>query len=87
MIALTIVLSVKVVGLLLVAAWIVIPAATARIASDSFARMTLLSICVSVASTVVGLAASFAADVPTGAAIVLVQALLFALFAILLRRN
>ncbi|NNF04341.1 MAG: metal ABC transporter permease, partial [Rhodothermales bacterium] len=81
LVALTIVLSVKIVGILLVAAWIVIPAASARIASRSFASMTVLSIVLSIGCTIAGLAASFAADIPTGAAIVLCQALVFGLSA------
>lgn len=87
LVALTIVLSVKIVGILLVAAWIVIPAASARMASGSFASMTMLSIGLSITSTVAGLLASFVADIPTGAAIVLMQALIFGLIAAFGRRS
>jgi zinc transport system permease protein len=83
--ALVVVASVKVVGIVLIAAFIVIPAATARLLTQTFASMTLLSVVIGVTSVIPGLVASYIFDVPTGSAIVLVQALLFGL-ALLLRR-
>jgi zinc transport system permease protein len=83
--ALVVVASVKVVGIVLIAAFIVIPAATARLLTQTFASMTLLSVAIGVTSVIPGLVASYIFDVPTGSAIVLVQALLFGL-ALLLRR-
>lgn len=77
LIALTIVLSIKVVGILLVAAWIVLPAAGARLISPTFKIMTIVSIALAAGSTVVGLYVSYALDLPSGAVIVLVQAGLF----------
>lgn len=85
LIALVVVASVKVVGIVLIAAFIVIPAATARLLSQTFGAMTLLSVAIGVLSVFPGLVASYTLDVPTGSAIVLVQALLFGL-ALLLRR-
>lgn len=79
LIALTIVLAVKVVGIMLVAAWIVVPAAAARLISPSFRNMTLNSIALSTVSTLAGLYVSFAIDLPSGAVIVLIQALFFIL--------
>jgi zinc transport system permease protein len=79
LIALVVVASVKVVGVVLIAAFIVIPAATARLLTQTFASMTLLSVAIGVVSVIPGLVASYIFDVPTGSAIVLVQALLFAL--------
>jgi zinc transport system permease protein len=74
-----IVVSLKVVGILLVAAWIVVPAASARLLASTFGGMTRLSVLLAVGSTVLGLIASVALDVPTGAMIVLVQAGIFVL--------
>ncbi len=85
LIALVVVVSVKVVGIVLITAFIVIPAATARLLCRTFGAMTLLSMVIGVLSVLPGLAASYTLDVPTGSAIVLVQALLFGL-ALLLRR-
>jgi zinc transport system permease protein len=85
LIALVVVVSVKVVGIVLIAAFIVIPAATARLLSHTFAAMTLLSLAIGILSVIPGLVVSYALDVPTGSVIVLVQALLFGL-ALLLRR-
>jgi zinc transport system permease protein len=85
LIALVVVVSVKVVGIVLIAAFIVIPAATARLLCRTFGAMTLLAMAIGVLSVLPGLAASYTLDVPAGSAIVLVQALLFGL-ALLLRR-
>lgn len=79
LIAITIVLSVKIVGILLVAAWMVIPAAAGRLVSPTFKLMTLSSIGFSAFSAVAGLYLSYQLDLPSGAIIVLVQSGLFVL--------
>jgi len=78
-IAVSLVLAVKVVGALLVAAFLVIPGAAARLLASTFARMTLLSLLFAVLSTLLGLFLSFLLDWPSGASVVLAQAALFAL--------
>jgi zinc transport system permease protein len=75
--AVVIVISTQVVGVILMAAFLVIPAAAARLWSRSLVEMSLLSVAVGIVSTVVGLALSFVVDVPSGSAIVLSQAALF----------
>lgn len=87
LLAATIVVSLKVVGILLVAAWIVVPAASARLLASTFGGMTRLSVLLAVVSTIAGLVASVAFDAPTGAMIVLVQALGFVLAMLLSRRD
>ncbi len=77
--AVSLVLAVKVVGIILVAAFLVIPGAVARLLSPTFAGLTLLSLALSVLSTVLGLFLSFLLDWPSGASIVLLQAALFGL--------
>lgn len=86
LIALVVVTAVKVVGIVLIAAFIVIPAATARLLSRTFAAMTLTALGIGTFSVIPGLVAAYAFDVPAGSAIVLVQALGFAL-ALLLKRS
>ncbi|SDF13720.1 zinc transport system permease protein [Thermus arciformis] len=77
--AVSLVLSVKVVGVLLVAAFLVIPGATARLLARTFAQMTLLSLLLALFSTLGGLFLSLLLDWPSGASVVLFQALLFGL--------
>lgn len=77
LLAVTIVVSMKVVGIVLIAAFLVIPAATARLLARTFARMTVISVLVGVLSAVAGLWTSYVLDLPSGAAIILVQAVLF----------
>jgi zinc transport system permease protein len=78
LLALTIVVAVKVVGIVLMSAFLVIPGATARLVTGEFRRMMGLSVVIGVGSAVAGLALSNAWDVPPGATIVLIQ---FAVFA------
>lgn len=75
--ALVVVASVKVVGAVLIAAYLVIPAATARLWAKSFFGMTAISVVLALSGTVLGLACSYAFDLPSGATIVLVQAAVF----------
>ncbi|MEX0657686.1 MAG: metal ABC transporter permease [Egibacteraceae bacterium] len=77
-----IIASVRVLGVLLVAAAVVIPAALARVVTRSFAAMVGLATVVGVTSAAVGLYASFHAGVPSGPAIVLVGATLFTVVAL-----
>ncbi|HDT13600.1 MAG TPA: metal ABC transporter permease [Candidatus Aminicenantes bacterium] len=78
--AVTIVLGMKVVGILLVAALIVIPAAAGLQVATSFGRAVAASAVIAVAAVAGGLALSLALNVPASAAIVV---LCFAVFAAL----
>lgn len=73
MLALTIVVSIKVVGIILASAFLVLPAATARLLSSSFTRMTVVSMALGVAAVAGGLALAFHVDLPAGPVIVLLQ--------------
>ncbi len=77
LIAVTVVVAVKVVGIILIAAFLVIPAATAKLLARTFLTMTLFSITIGVSSAIVGLWASYFLDIPSGATIILMQATLF----------
>lgn len=77
LVALTIVVSLQAVGIILVVAMLVTPAATAQLLSVRFTRMMLLAAAVGIVSSVIGLYASYWLDVASGATIVLVQTILF----------
>lgn len=77
LLAVTIVAAVKLVGIVLAAAFLVIPAAAARRFTSTFRSMTLVSMAVGGSTAVAGLAASYVLDVPSGATIILVQAAIF----------
>lgn len=85
--AVVIAVSAVVVGVILMAAYLVIPAASARLVARTLAQMTVLSLVLGVLSTLAGLLASFVLDVPSGAAIVLVQAAIFVPAAVLGRKR
>ena len=75
--SLVIVAGVIFVGVILTAANLVIPAASARLLSPSLFIMTILSVLIAVFSVSGGLIASFFLDVPSGSTIILVQAGVF----------
>ena len=76
-VALTIVVSLKAVGIILVVAMLVTPAATAQLLTVRFGAMMGLAILVGVVSAVVGLYVSLWADAASGATIVLVETAMF----------
>jgi manganese/iron transport system permease protein len=77
LVALAIVVSLQAVGIILVVAMLVTPAATAQLLTGRFWRMMWVAIVVGIGSAVVGLYASYWLDVASGATIVLVQTFLF----------
>jgi manganese/iron transport system permease protein len=79
LLSLTIVGSLKAVGIILVIAMLVAPGATAYLLTDSFERMLLIASAVAMVSSVLGTIASYHLDGATGACIVLIQAAAFVL--------
>jgi len=77
LLAVTIVVAVKVVGIVLISAFLVIPAAAARLVAKRFATMTWLSMTFGVTGALLGLFTSYWLDIPSGATIVMVQATFF----------
>lgn len=77
LIALTIVVSLQAVGIILVVAMLITPAATGQLLATSFARLVAIAVVIGVASPAVGLYLSYWLDAAAGATIVLVQTLVF----------
>jgi len=77
LLALTIVASLKAVGIILVIAMLVAPGAIAYQLTDSFDRMLMIAVAVALASSALGTIVSFHIDGATGACIVLIQATVF----------
>ena len=75
----TIIVSIQAVGIILVVAMLVTPAAAAQLLVTRFDRMMITAIVISAISTVVGLYASFYFNIASGATIVLVQTGMFLL--------
>ena len=75
--AATIVASINVVGVTLIAATLVIPSTTARLLTDSFGRMLVLSTVMGALAGLVGMYLSYWLDVSSGATIVLLEAGVF----------
>jgi zinc transport system permease protein len=77
LLAITIVSAIKVIGIVLLSAFLVIPAATAQILAPGVRSMLLISIAAALVSVVGGLWISWMVNLPSGAAIVLLAAVLF----------
>ncbi len=77
--AVTVVLSVKMVGIMLVSALLILPAVTALQIAKGFKTSMIIAGFVSLCSVILGITFSFFLDLPTGATIVLINALFFGL--------
>jgi len=77
LIAVTIVVSVQAVGIILIVAMLVTPAATAQLLTSRFSSMIVIAIAVGVISPVVGLYVSYWLDTASGATMVLVETAVF----------
>jgi zinc transport system permease protein len=75
--ALTVVLAMRVVGIMLISALLVLPAVTALQIGKGFRTTIVIAGAMGVVSVVLGIFVSFLADIPTGATIVLLN---FAMF-------
>jgi manganese/iron transport system permease protein len=77
LIALTIVVSLQAVGIILVVAMLVTPAAVGQLVATSFGRLVVVAIAVGISGPIVGLYLSYWLDSATGATIVLVETATF----------
>ncbi len=77
LLSLTIVGSLKAVGIILVVAMLVAPGAIAYLLTDSFGRMLVIATTVAICSSALGVILSFHLDGATGACVVLIQAFVF----------
>jgi manganese/iron transport system permease protein len=77
LIALTIVVSLQAVGIILVVAMLVTPAAVGQLVASSFGRLVAVAIAVGVVSPIAGLYLSYWLDAAAGATIVLVETAVF----------
>jgi len=77
MIAITIVLSIRLVGIVLLMSILTVPQMTANLFTSNFVRMILLSILIGLFGCAVGLFLSAALDVPSGVFIIFTQIIVF----------
>lgn len=77
LVAVTIVISLQAVGIILVVAMLVTPAATAQLLTVRFTRLITLASVIGAAASILGLYLSYWFDVASGATIVLVQSAFF----------
>jgi zinc transport system permease protein len=79
--AATVVISMRVVGLLLISALMVVPVATAQLLAGSFRATVLVSMLIGLLVSTSGVATSFYADTPSGGTIVLMAIAAFTVVA------
>jgi zinc transport system permease protein len=79
----TVVLSIKVVGVMLVSALLIIPAVTALQLGKSFKASIAISVIISLISVFLGILLSFTLDIPTGATIVMINVIFFGISVLL----
>jgi len=79
MIALTVALGAKLVGIILVSALLVIPGATSLLIAKDFKGLIFLSVIFGIIATLIGLILSVFLNIPSGASIVVIQGFVFAI--------
>jgi zinc transport system permease protein len=79
LISLTIVLNIRVVGIILILSLLTIPQATANVLTREFGKMMLYSVGFAFLASFAGLLISYFADIPSGATIIFTQVLFFGL--------
>jgi zinc transport system permease protein len=77
--AVTVVLTIKIVGVMLTSALLILPAVTAFQVARGFGKAIIIASVVSLFSVFAGIVASFSLNLPAGASIVIVNFLLFVL--------
>jgi len=73
LLSITIVIAARLIGIVLISAFLVLPAATAQLLTSRFGALLATSVALGLLCTLGGLILSCATDVPAGAAIVLAQ--------------
>lgn len=86
MLALTVALAMKIVGILLVSALLIIPPAAARALARTPEQMALMASGLGILAVVAGIAASFQWDTPTGPSVVVAATSMFVLSLVVKRR-
>ncbi len=87
MIALSIVVLIKVVGIILALALLTIPTATAKLFSDRLSTIMLLATIFGVVYSLTGLCISYYLDIPSGASIILNAIVIYGVLGIMRRRK
>ncbi len=77
LIAITIVLNIRVVGIILILSLLTLPQATANLFTNDFKKMMVLSVIFAFAGSLSGLLFSFYADIPSGASVIFTLVVLF----------
>jgi zinc transport system permease protein len=83
LIAVTIVISIRAVGIILVISLLTIPQVTAGLLTGSFRRLTAYSICFAIIASVGGLFISYFLEIPSGASIIFTAVTVFIVVRIL----
>jgi zinc transport system permease protein len=83
LIALTVVLNIRVVGIILILSLLTIPQATANLFTKDFRKMIILSSIFAFISTITGLVVSYFLNIPSGATIIFILVIAFAIMRLL----
>lgn len=75
--SITVVLGIRVVGTMLISSMIIFPTVTALLVSNGFKESIFISTIVSITSVILGIFISYVFNLPTGATIVIINAIIF----------
>jgi ABC-type Mn2+/Zn2+ transport system permease subunit len=85
LISFTIVVSIKIVGIILAVAFLIIPVSSALLITREFKKLIIISVFISVISTIAGFIFSYIFNLASGATIVVTATLIFAVLTVISR--
>jgi zinc transport system permease protein len=83
LISISIVVSIKIVGIILAVAFLIIPVSTALLLTTHFRRLIFYAIVISIFSTLIGFVLSYVFDLASGATIVITATIIFSILTLL----
>lgn len=86
-IAITVAISINIIGILLVSALFILPGAISKLVSNNIGQYILVSVIASILSSVVGLIVSYYFAIPTGACIILICGIIYVFSMIFVKLN
>jgi zinc transport system permease protein len=81
--AITVIMSIKLAGALLVSALLILPASSSLQIAKSFQNTIILSVIIALISIILGIIISFIINIPTGATIVVINSIIFFLILVI----
>lgn len=86
-VAITVAISINIIGILLISALFVLPGAISKLLSSNLTQYLIISVIISMVCSVIGLIISYYFAIPTGASIILINGIVYMLATLLVKKE